>query len=80
MAVQMKSVDRIATLNEIIDNAIELPLESQNLLLMMAKSMKYTRDCMTKQNEETKNLIYPKEELEALDKKEVQEKQCERAS
>lgn len=46
MTTQKNSVKKISMLNEIIDNAVELPLESQNLLLMMAKSMKYTRDCM----------------------------------
>lgn len=35
---------------KIIDNAVGLPLESQKLLLMMAKSMKYTRDCIIQQS------------------------------
>lgn len=38
---------RETLLNEIIDNAAELPLESQNLLLMMAKAMAYTRRRLT---------------------------------
>lgn len=37
-------------LDELIDNASGLPVESQNLLLLLAKSMAYTRDCLTKQN------------------------------
>ena len=35
--------------NEIIDNAILLPVESQELLLMMAKAMHYTRKCVLRQ-------------------------------
>lgn len=35
--------------DEIIDNAIELPLENQEILLMMAKAMQYTRDCEKEQ-------------------------------
>lgn len=31
-------------LDELIDNATELPLESQDWLLLIAKSMRYTRD------------------------------------
>lgn len=38
-------------MDEIIDNASELPLESQDWLLMMAKSMRYTRDCIVSKNE-----------------------------
>lgn len=34
---------------QIIDNAIELPLENQEILLMMAKAMQYTRNCMLRQ-------------------------------
>ncbi len=32
--------------DEIIDNAAGLPLENQELLLMMAKAMQYTRSCI----------------------------------
>lgn len=35
--------------DEIIDNAIELPVENQELLLMMAKAMQYTRKCVLRQ-------------------------------
>lgn len=38
-------------LDEIISNSIGLPLESQDLLLMIAKSMRYTRNCMIGQKE-----------------------------
>lgn len=43
------SIEKIKVLDEIIDNAMELPLESQNLLLILAKGMAYTRNCVTKQ-------------------------------
>ena len=43
------SIEEIKVLDEIIDNAMELPLESQNLLLILAKGMAYTRSCVTKQ-------------------------------
>ena len=35
---------------EIIDNAKELPAESQNLLLILARGMVFTRNCMMRQN------------------------------
>lgn len=35
--------------DEIIDNAIGLPLENQEILLMMAKAMQYTRSCVLHQ-------------------------------
>lgn len=34
---------------EIIDNATELPMEEQSQLLMLAKGMAYTRNCIMKQ-------------------------------
>lgn len=37
-------------LDEIIENAIGLPIESQGMLLMMAKAMKYTREYMLRQS------------------------------
>lgn len=37
-------------LMEIIDNAKELPVESQNLLLILARGMVFTRNCMMRQN------------------------------
>ena len=33
-----------------IDNAKELPVESQNLLLILARGMVFTRNCMMRQN------------------------------
>ena len=39
-------VGQVKILDEIINNATGLPLESQDLLLMMAKAMRYTRDCI----------------------------------
>ncbi len=41
---------QITIVDEIIDNATELPVESQNLILMMAKAMQYTRDCMMREH------------------------------
>ena len=43
-------------LDEIIDNAIELPVESQDLLLMMAKAMRYTRECVIRQSSAEQSL------------------------
>lgn len=51
MAVQTSSANKAAIINEIIDNAVELPLESQNVVLLIAKSMKYTRECVMRQKE-----------------------------
>ncbi len=51
MTAQIGSVEKVKILDEIINNAIELPLESQDWLLMMAKSMRYTRNCMVRQQE-----------------------------
>lgn len=45
-------------LDELIDNATGLPVESQELLLMMARGMAYTRECMSKtkvENEKEEN-------------------------
>lgn len=44
------SVQQVKILNELIENAMGLPIESQNLLLILAKGMAYTRDCLVKQN------------------------------
>ncbi len=44
MVTKLGSTQQVKLLDEIIDNAAGLPLESQDLLLMMAKAMKYTRD------------------------------------
>ena len=46
----MKSDREKSLLNELIDGAAELPLESQRLLLILAQSMAYTRDCIAKEN------------------------------
>jgi len=42
-------------LDELIDNATELPLESQDWLLLIAKSMRYTRDYIIKKSGEQCN-------------------------
>lgn len=44
------SVQQVKILNELIENAMGLPIESQNLLLILAKGMAYTRDCLVKQS------------------------------
>lgn len=44
MTMQNESTEKTKVLDEIINGAVELPLESQDLLLMMAKAMRYTRD------------------------------------
>ena len=36
-------------LNEIIENAIGLPPDNQEVLLMIAKAMKYTRECIIRE-------------------------------
>lgn len=51
MTMQTESVSKVAIVNEIINNAVELPLEGQNVVLLIAKSMKYTRECMMRQKE-----------------------------
>lgn len=51
----------IKLLDEIIDNAAELPLESQNWLLLIAKSMRYTRDCVIRQSEAKQSHKSPKQ-------------------
>lgn len=51
MTTQNSSIKQIKILDEIIDNAIGLPIESQDLLLMIAKAMRYTRDCISCKNE-----------------------------
>ena len=50
MTKQSGVVDDVNILDEIIDNATNLPLESQKLVLLLAKGMAYTRYCITKQN------------------------------
>lgn len=49
METQNTSVQQVRVLDELIDNAIGLPVGSQDLLLMMAKAMRHTRDCITQQ-------------------------------
>lgn len=49
------NIEKIKVLNEIIENAKELPLESQNLILMIAKGMSYTKEYLEKQNKGSEN-------------------------
>nr|WP_296476134.1 hypothetical protein [uncultured Acetatifactor sp.] len=51
MTKQKGSANNAAIANEIINNAVDLPLESQKVILMIAKSMKYARDCMIEHGE-----------------------------
>lgn len=49
LTTQFSSAKKREVLDEIIDNAISLPLESQELILGMAKAMRYTRECVMRQ-------------------------------
>lgn len=40
------STEQEKVLDNIIENAIGLPLDNQEVLLLVAKSMRYTRECM----------------------------------
>ncbi len=44
LSIKIKQSQQESILNEIIDNAAGLPVESQDLLLMIAKAMRYTRN------------------------------------
>ena len=44
-----KAITKVKTLNEIIENASELPLECQDWLLVIAKGMVFTKNCIAKQ-------------------------------
>ena len=46
MTMQKEEERQNRVLKEIIDNAKELPVESQNLLLILARGMVFTRNCM----------------------------------
>lgn len=52
----------VQTLNEIIENAKELPLECQEQILDVVRGMVFTKKCMEKkmESEETQN---PKEDV-----------------
>lgn len=47
--MQNASRENAKVMDEIINNAAGLPIESQYMILMMAKAMKYTRDCVMRQ-------------------------------
>lgn len=53
MTVKKCSNQSAAVLDEIIENAMELPVESQKLVLMIAKAMQYTRSCELREMEES---------------------------
>lgn len=47
------SAEQRKVLDNIIENAVELPVDSLEVLLLVAKSMRYTRECiMDKSNTE----------------------------
>lgn len=46
MKAQSTTVQHTNVLDELIDNAVGLPVGSQDLLLMMAKAMRHTRNCL----------------------------------
>lgn len=47
--MQNASRGNTKVVDEIINNAVGVPIESQYMILMMAKAMKYTRDCVMRQ-------------------------------
>lgn len=49
MTTQNRPVQQITIVEEIIDNAITLPVGSQEILLMLAKAMRHTRGCLMQQ-------------------------------
>lgn len=61
LTMQKDSEQTKKVLDEIIENAIELPVESQNLLLMMARAMQYTKKCMTEHSTEGQKQEPPKQ-------------------
>ncbi|MCM1261207.1 MAG: hypothetical protein NC313_00695 [Butyrivibrio sp.] len=46
MAKETNLEEQTNVLNEIIENAIGLPPSNQEALLLIAKAMKYTRECI----------------------------------
>lgn len=62
LTTQNASAEDTKIVDEIMENAAGLPIESQYMLLMMAKAMCYTRDCVIRQlaAEQTRKL--PKRE------------------
>lgn len=56
MTMQDNSKQQTKIADEIIDNAVELPLENQELLLMMAKAMHYTHTCVLRQGAHSSSL------------------------
>ena len=48
------AVAKVKALGEIIENASDLPLECQELLLSIAKGMQFTKSCIDKEQARTK--------------------------
>lgn len=49
MAMKNVSKENTKIVDEIIGNAVGFPIESQYMILMMAKAMRYTRNCVMRQ-------------------------------
>lgn len=60
MSMQSDSKRQTKIADEIINNAIDLPVENQEILLMMAKAMQYTRNCMLRQGTARPPSLSPK--------------------
>ena len=52
MKQRSEAIVRIKTLNELIENTNELPLECQEYLLSLAKAMAFTASCLIKRLEQ----------------------------
>jgi len=61
LSMQTNSTKKVKILDEIINNAIGLPIESQIQLLMMARAMRYTRDCIMRENSDEYSCNHPKQ-------------------
>ena len=60
MTVHQGSKQQTKIADEIIDNAVELPLENQEILLMMAKAMQYTHNSVLRQGKVHSSPLAPK--------------------
>lgn len=60
-----KQTENITLVDEIINNASELPLECQDWLLVLAKGMAYTKNCLLRQGCPPEQARKPPEERTA---------------
>lgn len=49
MAGKMESTGGAKIVDTVVEQAMELPIESQEIILTVAKAMQYTRYCMKKE-------------------------------